>query len=66
MRRKTRLDNINVVSNGLQFTFDSDSEAEEFYRECLNKSTNAEIEGSKVTLIMTGKITKTGEMNSPA
>ena len=51
MRRKTKLENINVTPIGLQFTFDTNSEAEEFLKECQDKSTAAEIEGNKVTLL---------------
>ncbi|MDZ4872085.1 MAG: hypothetical protein CLLPBCKN_001473 [Chroococcidiopsis cubana SAG 39.79] len=66
MRRRTRADNINVTSKGIQFTFDTDSEAKEFYKECQDKSTASEIEKNKVTLLMPAKITKAGEINSPA
>jgi hypothetical protein len=66
MRRKTNTDNINVVSKGIQFTFDTDSEAQDFYKECQDKLTASEIEKNKVTLLMPAKITKAGEMNSPA
>ena len=53
MKRKTNLDNINVTANGLQFTFDTELEAQEFYVECQEKSTAAEIEHNKVTLLIT-------------
>lgn len=52
MRRKTKLDNINVTPIGLQFVFDTYSEAEEFLKECQEKSTAAKMEGNKVTLLM--------------
>ena len=58
MRRKTNTDNINVVSKGIQFTFDTDSEAQDFYKECQDKLTASEIEKNRVTLLMPAKITK--------
>lgn len=66
MRRRFNLDDINVTSKGIQFTFDTNSDAEEFLKECQDESTAAEIEGSKVTLLMLAKIAKTEETNSPA
>ena len=66
MRRKTSSDNIKVTSKGIQFTFDTDSEAQEFYKESQDKSTASEIENNKVTLLISAKITKAGEINSPA
>ena len=52
MRRRTKLENINVTSKGIQFTFDTNFEAEEFLKECQDKSTAVEIEGNKVTLLI--------------
>lgn len=52
MRRRTKLDNIKVTPVGLQFIFDTNSEAEQFLKECQEKLTAAEIEGNKVTLLM--------------
>lgn len=52
MRRKTKLENINVTPIGLQFTFDTNFDAEEFLKECQDKSTAAEIEDNKVTLLI--------------
>lgn len=66
MRHRTKLENINVTCKGLQVTFDTNFEAEEFLKECGDKSTAAEIEGNKVTLLMPAQITKTGGANSPA
>lgn len=66
MLRKTKLENINVTPQGLQFTFDTCFEAEEFYQECQEKLTAAEMENNKVTLLMPAEINKTGEINSPA
>ena len=66
MRRKTSSDNINVTSKGIQFTFDTDSEAQNFYKECQDKLTASEIENNKVTLLIPAKITKAEEINSPA
>ena len=43
MRRKTNSDNVNVMSKGIQFTFDTDSEAQDFYKECQDKLTASEI-----------------------
>lgn len=66
MRRRTSSGNINVTLRGIQFTFDTDSEAQEFYKECQDKSTASEIENNKVTLLIPAKITKAVEMNAPA
>lgn len=61
MRRRTRADNINVTSKRIQLTFDTDSEAKEFYKECQDKSTASEIEKNKVTLLIPAKITCIGK-----
>ncbi|MGL5923896.1 hypothetical protein [Chroococcidiopsis sp.] len=62
MRRKTKLDNINVTSEGIQFTFDTDSEARDFYKECQEKKTQAEIKDNQVTLpVSNNKITRMEE-----
>ncbi|WP_127025194.1 hypothetical protein [Chroococcidiopsis cubana] len=66
MRRRTSSDNINVIPKGIQFTFDTDSEAQDFYKECQDKSTASEIEKNKVTLLMPAKMTEAGEIDSPA
>jgi hypothetical protein len=66
MRRRTRADNINVTSKGIQFSFDTDSEAQDFYKECQDKSTASEIEKNKVTLLMPAKMTEAGDIDSPA
>lgn len=66
MRRRTSLDNINVISKGIQFTFNTDSEAQDFYKECQDKLTAAEIEKNKVTLLMPAKITCIGRDKSPS
>ncbi|KJH70280.1 hypothetical protein [Aliterella atlantica] len=66
MRRKTNIYNINVVFKGNQFTFATDSEAQDFYEECQDKLTASDIEKNKVTLLMPAKITKAGKINSPA
>ena len=52
MRRRTKLENINVTSKGIQFTFDTNSEVDKFIKECQDKSIAAEIEGNKVTLLI--------------
>ena len=62
MRRRTSSNHINVTSKGIQFTFDTDSEAQNFYKECQDKSTASEIEKNKVTLLMPAKITCIGKM----
>jgi len=66
MRRRTRADNINVTSKGIQFTFDTAFEAQDFYKECQDKLTASEIEKNKVTLLIPAKMTEAGEINPPA
>ncbi len=55
MWRKISTENLNVVPEGIEFTFDTQEEAQSFYQECQEKMTDAEINGSKVTLLITSR-----------
>ena len=53
---------VTIVGDSVRISFDTDSEAQNFYKECQDKSTASEIEKNKVTLLMPAKITCIGKM----
>lgn len=52
MRRRVSTENMKVTSEGIEFSFDYLEEAQSLYQECLEKMTDAEIDGNKVTLLI--------------